>query len=130
MYLCPIQLADVKVSAAAPSKDEAFLPGVLHLIEEPEAFDQIFRLVTFAVTASVYLCLVDLPVVTADFPLEEYHSTGSRVRMAADAPSVNIVLLEQSVTNPGVLGDITVGHMYLPGSVLFPELVVHCPSTA
>lgn len=127
MYLRSVQPADVKVPAAASSKDEAFLPVVLHLVEKPEAPDQVFRLVALPDTAFVNLCLVDLPVVAAHFLLEEHFPAWCGVRMAADAPCVDIVFLGQSVTDPGALGDITVGHMHHTGSVLLFQPAIHRP---
>lgn len=127
MYLCSVEQPDVKIAAAPPSEDKAFLPSVLHLIEQSEALHQVRRLVPLPYASLWDTKLMDLPVVAADLLLEEHFFRGSDVRMAADAPRVDAVPLLQSVPDPGPLCNIPVGHMDHIRPVFFLQAVVHLP---
>lgn len=70
---------------------------------------------------------MQLPVVAADPFLQEDIPARLRVRAAADAPGVGCVCFPQPVPDPGVLGDIAVGHMYYIFLILFLQPVVEGP---
>ena len=72
MYLRAVQQADIEVPSAAPAEDEAVLSFVTHLVEEPEALDDVRRLVPLPDAASAGTLLADLPVVSARLLHDEH----------------------------------------------------------
>ena len=130
MYFRAVQQADIEVPAAAPAEDEAVLSFVTHLVEEPEALDDVRRLVPLPDAASAGTLLEDLPVVAARLLHEEHFFRRQGVRMPAYAPCVDAVALGQLMAYPCMLGDVPVCHMYHTGVHFFQPVIYRPPHDA
>lgn len=126
MYLCSIQLSQVKVTTASATKYEALLITICHFIKQPEPHYLVWGLITFAVSTFYNRVLMYLPVVAPDLFLVEIIPQRFCHRMAADASCVNAMRFGQVVSDACVFREIPVSQSDI--WIQCFQLVVKCPS--